>query len=135
MESIVVAIQFVSGRCRISSSLASSVPSRSARGNLDSASGRNRYMIARALSAMLTLVALATYKAAESQRAESFDGFALVDKAGNIQKPTDYRNHYQVLGTYAVLDPKGNQMHFTMPLPARPSITTNMEGLPMERCW
>ena len=65
-------------------------------------------MIARALFAMLTLVALAGYKAAESQRAESFDGFALVDKAGNIQKPTDYRDRYQVLGTYAVLDPKGS---------------------------
>jgi hypothetical protein len=44
-------------------------------------------MIARALFAMLTLVVFAGYKAAESQRAESFDGFALVDKAGNIQKP------------------------------------------------
>src|SRR6266436_5888380 len=62
---------------------------------------------------MLTLVVFAGYKAAESPRAESFDGFALVDKAGNIQKPIDYRDHYQVLGTYAVLDPKGNQMHFT----------------------
>jgi hypothetical protein len=74
-------------------------------------------MIARVLFATLTLVALASYKAAESQRAESFDGFALVDKAGNIQKPMDYRDHYQVLGTYAVLDPKGNQMHFTYASP------------------
>jgi Cytochrome P460 len=74
-------------------------------------------MIARVLIAMLTLVALASYKAAESRRAESFDGFALVDKAGNIQKPTDYRDHYQALGTYAVLDPKGNQMHFTYASP------------------
>jgi hypothetical protein len=74
-------------------------------------------MIARVLFAILTLVALASYKAAESQRAESFDGFALVDKVGNIQKPIDYRDHYQVLGTYAVLDPKGNQMHFTYASP------------------
>jgi hypothetical protein len=70
-------------------------------------------MIARILFAMFTLVVFTGYKAAESQRAESFHGFALVDKAGNIQKPIDYRDHYQVLGTYAVLDPKGNQMHFT----------------------
>ncbi len=74
-------------------------------------------MIARASFAMLTLVALASYKPAESQRTEGFNGFALVDKAGNIQKPTNYRDHYQVLGTYAVLDPKGNQMHFTYASP------------------
>src|SRR5260370_7863139 len=66
---------------------------------------------------MLRLVSLASYKPAESQRNEGFNGFALVDKAGNIQKPTNYRDHYQVLGTYAVLDPKGNQMHFTYASP------------------
>lgn len=47
-------------------------------------------MITRVPFAMLTLVALASYKAAESQRAESFDGFALGDKAGIKQVATDY---------------------------------------------
>ena len=74
-------------------------------------------MIARVLFAMLMLVALASYKAAEPQRAESFDGFALVDKSGNIHKPSDYRDHYQALGTYTVLDAKGDQMHFTYASP------------------
>ncbi len=76
MESIVVTSQFVSGRRRISLSLASLVLSRPARGSLDSANGRNRYMIARALFAMLTLVAFASSKGSESQCTEGFDGFA-----------------------------------------------------------
>jgi hypothetical protein len=74
-------------------------------------------MLGRVLFAMLTLVVFAGLKAAEPQRTESFDGFALVDKAGNIRKPNDYRDHYQALGTYTVLDPKGNQMHFTSASP------------------
>jgi hypothetical protein len=48
----------------------------------------------------------------------SFDGFARVDKCGNIRKPTDYRDFCQNLGTYFVLDPKGgNQMHLTYTSP------------------
>ena len=48
----------------------------------------------------------------------SFNGFALVDKSGNIKKPVDYRDLYQTLGTYFVLDPKGgNQMHLTYASP------------------
>ena len=48
----------------------------------------------------------------------SFNGFALVDKSGNIKKPADYRDLYQTLGTYFVLDPKGgNQMHLTYASP------------------
>ena len=35
------------------------------------------------------------------------NGFALVDKSGNMKKPADYRDLYQTLGTYFVLDPKG----------------------------
>src|SRR6266478_7242023 len=80
-DTVVLTSQSVSGLSIISLSLASLLPSRPARGSLGSAKGRNRYMIARVLFAMLTLVALASYKAAESQRAESFDGFALVDQA------------------------------------------------------
>jgi len=44
--------------------------------------------------------------------------FALVDKSGNIKKPADYRDLYQTLGTYFVLDPKGgHQMHLTYASP------------------
>ena len=46
-----------------------------------------------------------------------FTGFDLVDKTGNIRKPADYRDFYQLLGTYTVLDPKGNQMHVTYASP------------------
>jgi Cytochrome P460 len=44
-------------------------------------------------------------------------GFDLVDTKGNIRKPTGYRDLYQALGTYMVLDPKGDQMHFTYASP------------------
>jgi hypothetical protein len=43
-------------------------------------------------------------------------GFDLVDKAGNIRKPGEFRDRYQALGTYMVLDPKGDQMHATYEL-------------------
>lgn len=43
--------------------------------------------------------------------------FALVDKDGNIAKPAGYRDTYETLGTYFVLDPKGNQMHITYASP------------------
>ena len=43
--------------------------------------------------------------------------FSLVDKDGNIAKPDDYRDKYQTLGTYFVLDPDGNQMHMTYASP------------------
>ena len=53
----------------------------------------------------------------KGQPANSFDGFQLVDKEGNIRKPTDYRDRYENLGTYTVLDPKGDQMHVTYATP------------------
>lgn len=56
------------------------------------------------------------YEAAAHNR-NTIDGFKLVDKAGNIRKPVDYRDLYQVLGAYTVLDPKGNQMHYTYASP------------------
>ena len=40
-----------------------------------------------------------------------------MDKSGNISKPADYRDRYELLGTYTVLDPKGNQMHVTYATP------------------
>src|SRR6266852_4835444 len=66
---------------------------------------------------ILTLVVLVGYRFVNSQKtsspqsASSFNGFELVDKTGNIRKPADYRDHDQALGTWAVLDPTGNQLH------------------------
>src|SRR5713101_4687258 len=71
----------------------------------------------RILLVILALVVLAGYLVVNAQRTDSFSGFELVDKTGNIRKPAGYRDHYQVLGTYVVLDPKGNQMHFTYASP------------------
>ena len=74
-------------------------------------------MTRRILCIIVAFIVLAGYQLVNSQSTESFNGFELVDKTGNIRKPTDYRNHYQALGTYTVLDPKGNQMHFTYASP------------------
>ncbi|HEX6546912.1 MAG TPA: hypothetical protein VF023_11430 [Bryobacteraceae bacterium] len=56
--------------------------------------------------AVLAILALGN-QPAQSQARNSFDGFALVDKFGKIRKPAHYRDLYQTLGTYFVLDPKG----------------------------
>ena len=65
----------------------------------------------------LTVVLLAAHQPVKSQRTHTFDGFQLVDKSGNIRKPADYRDRYQALGTYTVLNPKGDQMHLTYASP------------------
>jgi len=74
-------------------------------------------MLSRIAIAVFTLFTVAGYPQMESQRKDSFSGFDLVDKEGNIAKPKDYRDKYQSLGAYTVLDPKGNQMHFTYASP------------------
>ena len=74
-------------------------------------------ILVRAFFAFLTLITLASYPQTESQPKDSFNGFDLVDKGGNIAKPQAYRDKYQSLGAYAVLDPKGNQLHFTYASP------------------
>jgi len=66
---------------------------------------------------VLIVSAVAESGPVRSQRGSSFDGFQLVDKDGNIRKPADYRDRYELLGTYMVLDPKGNQMHVTYASP------------------
>jgi hypothetical protein len=43
--------------------------------------------------------------------------FSLVNQGGEISKPADYRDKYEALGTYFVLDPAGNQMHMTYASP------------------
>ena len=65
----------------------------------------------------LTVAALAGYQPASAQTNHKFNGYDLVDKAGNLHKPADYRDLYQLLGTYTILDPKGDQMHVTYATP------------------
>lgn len=76
------------------------------------------------LISALALVVIVGYQPARSQRtpaksqpAHSFNGYQLVDKQGNIRKPADYRDLYELLGTYTVLDPKGDQIHVTYASP------------------
>ena len=71
----------------------------------------------RTLILVLSLTALGSFREVAAQNKESFDGFKLVDKTGNIHKPDSNRELYQALGTYMVLDPKSNQMHFTYASP------------------
>jgi len=72
-----------------------------------------KVMIGRISIVILALVVLAGSHSVNSQKTDTFNGFELVDKAGNIRKPADFRDRYPTLGTYFVLDPKGNQMHAT----------------------
>jgi len=67
----------------------------------------------RTLLLLIWLPALGSFFEATAQTKSSFDGFKLVDKTGNIHKPVDYRDRLQLIGTYTVLDAKGNQMHYT----------------------
>lgn len=74
-------------------------------------------MLGRIAFAVLALALLAGGQEQRKQSTTSFKGFDLVDKAGNIRKPAQYRDLYQMLGTYTVLDPKGDQMHVTYASP------------------
>ena len=71
----------------------------------------------RTLLLLLWLLALGSFFGATAQSRNSYDGFKLVDKTGNIRKPDDYRELFQMIGAYTVLDPKGNQMHDTYASP------------------
>jgi Cytochrome P460 len=75
------------------------------------------YMTRRIPQIILALTILTPYISLHSQSKETFNGFALVDKSGNISKPADYREKYEFLGTYTVIDPKGDQMHVTYASP------------------
>src|SRR5262247_286616 len=73
-------------------------------------------MIRRLSFVILALVVVAGYLFA--QKTSSFNGFELAGKAGKIlRKPADYRDHYEILGAWTVMDPKGNQMHLTYASP------------------
>ena len=53
---------------------------------------------------VLAVVIVVSYHEIMSQSKTSFNGFDLVDKTGNIRKPNDYRDHYQMLGTFTVIN-------------------------------
>ena len=71
-----------------------------------------RYLILTFALALLTV-----FSAATRQSGAQSDHFDLIDAKGNIRKPADYRDRYQALGVYTVLDPKGNEMHYTYASP------------------
>jgi len=67
---------------------------------------------------VLVILILASNQSLKSQSNNSFNGFDLVDKAGNISKPADVRDLYQLLGTYAVTDFNNDtEMHVTYASP------------------
>src|SRR5438552_15683229 len=72
-----------------------------------------RYLLSGAAIVILTLAILAGHQQAESQTNPRFNGFDLVDKTGNIRKPSGYRDKDEALGTYTVLDPKDDRLHLT----------------------
>jgi cytochrome P460 len=71
----------------------------------------------RMLIIALSLTAIGMLQRAVAQDRNLYDGFKLVDNTGSLRKPADYRETYQILGTWTVLDPKGNQMHYTYASP------------------
>jgi hypothetical protein len=53
-----------------------------------------------------------------SQSSGSANGFDLVDKTGNIRKPADVRDLYQILGVFTPVDLNNNtEMHYTYASP------------------
>jgi hypothetical protein len=67
---------------------------------------------------VLTLLLLAGRHDVTSQNTSSFNGFDLVDKTGDIRKPADYRDRYQALGTFSVVDLNGDtELHYTYASP------------------
>ena len=66
---------------------------------------------------VVPLLLLAGLGPARSETGSGGSGFDLVDTTGTIRKPPGFRDRYQVLGTYAVVDSKGEQMHVTYASP------------------
>jgi hypothetical protein len=75
-------------------------------------------MSARITPLILALVVLTGHQPINSQTTGSFKGFDLVDAAGNIRKPADFRDLYQELGVYTPVDFNNNtEMHYTYATP------------------
>lgn len=88
-------------------------------------------MTLRGLIPALTLTLLTTALGVSSQSATGTEAqnnrLDFVDDAGHIRKPQGYRDRYQVLGAYTVLNPKGNEMHYIYASPGGCGV------LPQER--
>jgi hypothetical protein len=65
----------------------------------------------------MTLALLTACLAVTLRGQAPYEHLDLVDAKGNIRKPQDYRDRYPILGVYTVLDPKGNEMHYTYASP------------------
>jgi len=90
-------------------------------------------MYGRVASLLLALIVLTAPQPVRSQGKDSSNGFDLVNKTGNIRKPADVRDLYQLLGTYAPTDLNGEtEVPSPTPLQARPSITERTGNSPME---
>ena len=74
-------------------------------------------MTPRKLVYIVALSLLTSTLAVKVRGVAQYDNLDLVDAKGNIRKPQGYRDRYQVLGVYAVLDPKANEMHYTYATP------------------
>src|SRR5215813_54323 len=75
-------------------------------------------MFGRISTLIVALMVLTGYPPINSQTVGLNNGFDLVDKNGNIRKPADVRDLYQLLGSYDVLlNPKGEEMHVTYASP------------------
>ena len=79
--------------------------------------GKGRLMTSRHSILAFSLALLTAFLAATLRGGAQNDKLDLVDAKGNIRKPADYRDRYQALGVYTVLDPKGNEMHYTYASP------------------
>jgi hypothetical protein len=67
---------------------------------------------------VLLLLILTGFQQRKPQSNSNYSGLDLVDKAGNISKPADYRDRFQALGTYAVQDFNSNtELHNTYASP------------------
>jgi hypothetical protein len=76
-------------------------------------------MNARLATRTLAVLAFVAVQNAANPTQKSPDLFQqLVDSEGNIRRPKSFRDTYQSLGTFMVLDPKGNEMHATYASPA-----------------
>ena len=85
------------------------------------------------LALILSLTAFGIFREANAQTKKSLDGLKLADKTDNISKPVEFRDMYQMIGAYTVLDPKGNRIHYTWASPGscRSAVTIHL----MPLCW
>src|SRR3954449_6040474 len=69
---------------------------------------------------ILALAILTPYTSLHSQSTNAFNGFALIDQSGNIGKPADCRDQYELLRTYPIIHPKGIRSTWHMLPEGRP---------------